>query len=122
MNEINRPKHYTTHSEGMECIELTEMLMFNQGNAIKYLWRAGLKGPTRVDLEKAQWYVIRAKVQQPELVHGGLTPPNMPGDDIIAKAARGFTPLVGAAIALIANDAFDVALQIIDRLIAESDS
>lgn len=32
---------------------------FNIGNAIKYLWRADLKGNTLEDLEKAAWYVQR---------------------------------------------------------------
>ncbi len=29
------------------------------GNAVKYLWRAGLKGNAIEDLEKARWYVER---------------------------------------------------------------
>jgi hypothetical protein len=29
------------------------------GNAIKYLWRAGLKHDELEDLKKAQWYIAR---------------------------------------------------------------
>jgi hypothetical protein len=56
---INRPAHYTSHPSGIECIEITEHMNFNTGNAIKYLWRAGLKGTKLEDLKKAAWYVAR---------------------------------------------------------------
>ncbi|GIK48005.1 MAG: hypothetical protein BroJett013_07020 [Alphaproteobacteria bacterium] len=61
---VNNPKHYNSHPGGMECIELVEMLPFCEGNAIKYLWRAGLKGSTVEDLRKALWYVDRAQSSQ----------------------------------------------------------
>jgi len=32
---------------------------FCVGNAIKYLWRAGLKNNAIEDLEKAKWYIDR---------------------------------------------------------------
>jgi len=56
---VNHPKHYTSHPSGVECITVTEHMGFNVGNAIKYLWRADLKGSTIEDLEKAAWYVNR---------------------------------------------------------------
>lgn len=42
-------------------LEHLVLLSFNVGNAIKYLWRAGLKGGTDPieDLKKAAWYVNR---------------------------------------------------------------
>lgn len=40
---VNHPKHYTSHPSKIECIQVTEHLNFCIGNAIKYLWRAGLK-------------------------------------------------------------------------------
>jgi hypothetical protein len=43
----------------VECIQVTEHLNFCIGNAIKYLWRAGLKGATVEDLKKARWYIDR---------------------------------------------------------------
>jgi uncharacterized protein DUF3310 len=56
---ISKPKHYTTHPSGIECITITEHMGFCIGNAIKYLWRAGQKGSTVEDLKKARWYVDR---------------------------------------------------------------
>lgn len=55
---VNRPPHYTQHPSGIECIEIAEHLNFCVGNAMKYLWRADLKGGTE-DLEKAKWYINR---------------------------------------------------------------
>jgi hypothetical protein len=57
---INHPQHYNDHPSGVECIDIVEHMPFNIGNAIKYLWRAGIKAtPTLEDLEKARWYVER---------------------------------------------------------------
>jgi Protein of unknwon function (DUF3310) len=56
---VNSPQHYTAHPSGVECIQITEHFNFNVGNAIKYLWRAGLKGALQEDLLKAQWYIAR---------------------------------------------------------------
>ena len=62
---VNHPKHYTSHPSGVECIEITRHYNFDIGNAIKYLWRAGLKkeqGLSDVekeieDCKKAIWYI-----------------------------------------------------------------
>ncbi len=59
------PDHYRKHPSGIECIEITKHYDFCIGNAIKYLWRAGLKYETGLsvkdkeieDLEKAKWYL-----------------------------------------------------------------
>lgn len=60
MNDnVNHPKHYTSHPSGVECIEITEYFNFNIGNAVKYCWRAGLKGKEVEDLRKARWYIDR---------------------------------------------------------------
>jgi len=56
---VNHPPHYTSHPSGIECIEITEHMNFCIGNAMKYLWRAGLKGDAIEDLMKARWYVER---------------------------------------------------------------
>lgn len=56
---INHPPHYTQHPSGVECITVTEHFNFNIGNAIKYLWRSGLKNSELSDLRKAAWYVNR---------------------------------------------------------------
>jgi len=56
---VNHPKHYTEHPSGVECIQITEHMGFNLGNAIKYIWRADLKGSCIEDLKKAVWYINR---------------------------------------------------------------
>jgi len=56
---VNNPKHYTSHPSGVECIEITEHMSFNLGNAVKYVWRASLKGKEIEDLRKARWYIDR---------------------------------------------------------------
>lgn len=64
-NNVNHPLHYTTHPSGIECIEITRHHDFAIGNAIKYLWRAGLKDSDNEvqDLKKAIWY-IQDKINQ----------------------------------------------------------
>lgn len=58
---VNHPTHYTSHPSGVECIQVTRHMNFNLGNAVKYIWRAGLKGSRKVklieDLKKARWYL-----------------------------------------------------------------
>lgn len=64
---VNHPKHYCDHPSGIECIEITRHHDFAIGNAIKYLWRAGLKDSDNEiqDLKKAVWY-IQDKIAQLE--------------------------------------------------------
>ena len=56
---VNHPAHYTSHASGVECIQVTEHMNFCIGNAVKYCWRAGLKGDGIEDLKKAKWYIER---------------------------------------------------------------
>jgi hypothetical protein len=56
---VNHPKHYTSHPSGIECIQVTEHMGFNLGNAMKYIWRADEKGKAVEDLRKAVWYINR---------------------------------------------------------------
>jgi hypothetical protein len=56
---VNHPKHYTSHPSGVDCIQITEHMGFNLGNAIKYIWRADLKSDAIEDLRKAEWYIRR---------------------------------------------------------------
>ena len=59
-NAINHPPHYTAHPSGIECIQITEHMNFNLGNAVKYIWRDGLKSPNAIeDLKKSRWYIER---------------------------------------------------------------
>lgn len=62
---VNHPPHYTSDPSGVECIQITRHRNFNVGNAIKYLWRAGLKkdgelsdtAKTIEDLYKSIFYI-----------------------------------------------------------------
>jgi hypothetical protein len=56
---VNHPKHYTSDPSGIECIQVTRHRNFNIGNAMKYLWRNGLKDSDAQiqDLRKAIWYI-----------------------------------------------------------------
>lgn len=56
---VNRPAHYTGHPSGIECIQITEHMGFNLGNALKYIWRCDLKLDAIEDLKKAAWYIER---------------------------------------------------------------
>lgn len=64
-DNVNHPSHYTSHPSNVECIDITKHYDFCVGNAIKYLWRAGLKqdadntnvGKEIEDLKKAIWYI-----------------------------------------------------------------
>lgn len=58
---VNHPKHYThtQHPSGVECIQITEHMGLNLGNAVKYIWRADLKHDAIEDLKKAAWYLER---------------------------------------------------------------
>lgn len=60
MSDVTNPDHYKSHPSGVECIQITEHFDFCLGNAIKYIWRAGLKEDRITDLRKALWYVQRA--------------------------------------------------------------
>ena len=58
-DNVNHPKHYTSHPSGIEVIEITEHMNFCLGNVIKYVLRADLKHDAIEDLEKARWYLDR---------------------------------------------------------------
>lgn len=68
---VNHPSHYTSDPSGIECIQITRHRNFNIGNAIKYLWRAGLKdGNSDIqDLQKAVWY-IQDEIERLEKLKG----------------------------------------------------
>jgi len=57
---VDHPPHYNLSPSGIECIDVVEHMSFNVGNAVKYLWRAGVKSSDPIeDLRKAEWYVRR---------------------------------------------------------------
>ena len=69
---VNHPSHYTQGK--IECIvAIREALgtegfvAFCRGTAMKYAWRAGLKGEAAEDLRKGAFYLLRAA----ETLEGG---------------------------------------------------
>lgn len=62
---VNHPSHYCQHPAGIECIDIIRHYTCDIANAIKYLWRAGLKAELGKDdaekeiedLNKALWYI-----------------------------------------------------------------
>ena len=73
-SNVNHPDYYNSHPSGVECIEIARHYCFSIGNAIKYLWRAGLKKDAALsnkekeieDLKKAVWY-IQDRIRELEL-------------------------------------------------------
>ena len=66
---VNHPAHYTKHPSGIECIQITEHMGFNLGNAVKYIWRADLKNDAIEDLRKAKWYIERELAKRQNDLH-----------------------------------------------------
>lgn len=61
--KVNHPSHYCPGNGSIETIDAIEAwgLGFHLGNVVKYVSRAGVKSPNKVeDLEKARWYLERA--------------------------------------------------------------
>jgi hypothetical protein len=58
---VNHPEHYGGGDNPYETIKVIEAwdLGFHLSTAVKYLSRAGKKGPMIEDLEKAIWYIKR---------------------------------------------------------------
>ena len=68
MEHVNHPAHYQ-RKDGIECIDIIRHYTCDIANAIKYLWRAGLKTEMGMedaekeieDLKKALWYIFDYK-------------------------------------------------------------
>ena len=54
---VEKAEHYNRHPSGVECIDVVRHMSFNLGNALKYVWRADLKGNALEDLKKARYYI-----------------------------------------------------------------
>ena len=73
-----QPGHYNTVDPTYEPIKVIEAwgLDFSLGNVLKYIARAGRKGDTLEDLNKALWYLHRAiqhhKDTRPKQIHNDL--------------------------------------------------
>lgn len=69
MSNVEHPAHYNRHPSGIECITITRHMQFNLGNAVKYIWRADLKGKSIEDLKKAVFY-LQDEIALRESLHG----------------------------------------------------
>lgn len=65
-NNVDHPSHY--NQGDIECIDAIESALgkekfigFCIGNAIKYSWRSEHKSNAIEDLDKALWYINKAK-------------------------------------------------------------
>lgn len=62
---VCHPQYYNSHPSGVECIEIIRHYICDIANAMKYMWRAGLKGEEGLtkaekeveDCKKALWYL-----------------------------------------------------------------
>ena len=70
---VNNPPHYLDQASGIECIDIVRHRNYNIGNAIKYLWRAGLKNEDKhiEDLKKAIFY-INDEIKRLEAINGTI--------------------------------------------------
>ena len=76
MEHVNHPKHYNSHPNGIECIDIIRHYVCDIANAITYLWQAGLKPEMgkedaekeMEDLKKALWYIEDYRVKIPQLL------------------------------------------------------
>lgn len=64
-DNVDHPSWYNSNPSGIECIDVARHYCFSIGNAMKYLWRAGLKKDASLDdrqkeiedLKKAIFYI-----------------------------------------------------------------
>lgn len=75
-DQVNHPSHYCQHPSGIECIDIIRHYVCDIANALKYLWRAGLKAEPGKDdaekeiedLKKALWYIEDYRTKIPQLL------------------------------------------------------
>lgn len=115
LDMVNHPPHYNGHPSGVECIEVTERLPFNLGNAFKYVFRYRTKNGHE-DLQKAHWY-LRRELNRAE--RGGIGIGDLQAANALAGriATHEAYPL-GACLVAIASDEPQEALHWLDQLLA----
>ncbi|MCP1646970.1 DUF3310 domain-containing protein [Pseudomonas nitroreducens] len=110
---VNHPPHYSGHPSGVECIQVTERLSFNLGNAFKYVFRHRAKNGQE-DLLKAQWYLNR-ELERSDLV--GISLGDMDADALACRIANHESYPIGACLVAIANYELKDALRWIRQLL-----
>lgn len=65
MNAITEPEHYAGQIECIDAIRAAlgddAFIAYCRANALKYVWRAGRKGPALGDIQKARVYLLFAQ-------------------------------------------------------------
>lgn len=98
-DEVNHPKHYTSHPSGIETISLTANQSFFVGNAIKYLTRYNLKGTPEQDLRKTIFYIERAIEQHIDRNEAGQKNLSWQYEDVVIKWMKAEkNPFVASAV------------------------
>lgn len=60
---VEHPSHYNNHPSGVECIDIVKHFNFCRGNAIKYIWRAGIKGGPEKEIEDLRKAIQNLQVE-----------------------------------------------------------
>ena len=111
MKDNINPQHY--RSQPVECIEITHYMDFLLGNAFKYVWRHKEKNGSE-DLNKALWYVNRAKERCEVNIH------NVPGGfknlDLCLFSAVQYQTLRRILIAYENNSVYGERIQTLDEI------
>lgn len=114
---IDHPEHYNMHPSGIECIDIVRWHSFNVGNAIKYLWREGIKSqdlPDK-DLKKAIWYLenelerresIRDEAEVREAEQKKEEEEGNPAIALVGEMASIFNTLAGMVPAMMAGETY----------------
>lgn len=76
---VNHPSHYNASPSGVECADVIGHMPGWQSHAMKYLWRAGLKGDEATDLRKSIWW-IQFRLKQLESPASPSGQPTAPDD------------------------------------------
>lgn len=116
MSQIN-PLHYRGGPLEGECIEYSRLMGFAQGNAFKYVWRAGHKGVVEVDLSKALWYL--EDLHEDDL-HGRITSVEIDLPDPTPTKRQHMLYMIarGSAHSLaVVSDMLEMALEFSDPMI-----
>lgn len=111
---VTHPTHYNAHPSGVECIDLIRGLEFPIGNAVKYVWRAGLKdgNAAEQDLDKALYYLDYAH-NDPLFTHyNGFVPADLAAK--VIDSAEGIHKMFFMALAMYAGADVDGRYKAVD--------
>jgi hypothetical protein len=120
---VDHPRHYNQHPSGIECIELIEHLPANLANAVKYIWRCGLKAtetPLR-DLKSARWYTKREeeRIELYELYEESSRKTDVVWRALVYRIMKQENGLLGEYLSHLLHGDIDEMLYVLDSAIQE---